>query len=115
KMKKASLFSALTAKMQQKQIKIITGLEKLPLKTKEMASVLKKLDLNTGKQHVLLVLPKEQEKSRDIMRIARNIEGVEYISAGQLNTYEVLHNSVLLFVKDAITSLENHYMRKEEK
>lgn len=116
KMRKASLFSALTTKLQEKQVKIVSGLEKLPPKTKEMAAVLQKLELSGKKpQNILLVLPMEQEKNQTLMRISRNIDGVTYAQASQLNTYDVLKTSTVLIVKDAVTSLERHFLRKEEK
>ena len=99
KMKKAALFSALSAKVKDKEIKIIKGLEDLMPKTKLMADVLKKLEL-TNK--VLLVLP---EKTENISRASRNIEGVSTTLADQLNTYEVLRNKMLLFTKKSIESL----------
>lgn len=114
KMKKASLFSALTAKLQDKQVKIISGLDKLEPKTKEMVKVLTQLELHTAK-HILFVVPQEKDKAQQVIRISRNIDGVTYMSATQLTTYEVLNHAVLLMTKDAVDTLANHFLRKEEK
>ena len=114
KMRRLSLFSALTTKLQDKELLIVTGLEKLPPKTKEMAAVFEKLTVNTKKQKVLLVLPKG-DGAKTLVRISRNIDGVTFTPVTQLTTYDVLNNTKVLFVKDAIATLEEHYGKKEAK
>lgn len=113
KMRQAALFSALTAKLQDKEVKIVTGLEKLPPKTKEMAAVFKNLALQEKNQKVLLVLSEASDATKSVIRISRNIDGVTYTFAQQLNTYEVLNNRVVVFVPDAVGMLEKHFGRKE--
>jgi len=51
-MKRVALFSALTAKLKDGEIKVITGLEKLEPKTAKMADVLENLALNGKKSQV---------------------------------------------------------------
>lgn len=101
KMKKAALFSALTTKLKNGEIKIVSGLEKIEPKTKIMAQTLKKLDLNN--KGLLFIL---SAKNENIQRSARNVEGVELLLASQLNAYEVLKNKNLIFMKDAIEIIE---------
>lgn len=100
KMKKKALDSALSAKIKDRGIKIITGLEKITPKTKKMVEILKNLNLNN--QKLLIVLPKKEE---NIDRAARNIGGVDMTLANQLNTYDVLNATMLLFTKDAIVKV----------
>ncbi|MCL5970824.1 MAG: 50S ribosomal protein L4, partial [Patescibacteria group bacterium] len=85
KMRKAALFAALSSKIKNDKIKIISGLEKISPKTKEMANVIKNLDLS--KKKTLLVLPKREE---NIDRAARNLENVDIALASSLNAYSVL-------------------------
>lgn len=102
KMKKAALISALSAKLSDGEIKILTGLEKIPPKTKEMATVFTSLSLTPKKSSILLVLP---EKNDTLTRAVRNIEGVTYMYARQLHTYEILRARTVLFMKEAVMSL----------
>lgn len=97
KMKKAALFSALSSKVKDGELKIVAGLEKITPKTKKMVEIIKNLDLNN--QKLLIVLP---ERDENIDRAARNIEGLNMIMANQLNTYEVLNCRALLLTKDSI-------------
>ncbi|MFC1711867.1 50S ribosomal protein L4, partial [Patescibacteria group bacterium] len=110
KMKKLSLFSALTSKFKENEIMVIDGFEKIEPKTKEMIKVFKNLKLYKAKEvkkeekkgkskknklnlKVLIVLPKGLE---NIVRAGRNIPQVKIMQAKQLNTYKVLNGGKLL-------------------
>ncbi len=114
KMRKAALFSALSAKYQESEIKVVSGLESLGPKTKVMVQVIEKLGMNNHKKNILIVLPKYEvhaKKSVDaVMKASRNIQGVEYMVASQLNTYDVLKHRTLLFMKEAIQTLEKTFI-----
>jgi large subunit ribosomal protein L4 len=110
-MRKAALFSALSAKLKDGEIKIITGLEKIEPKTKKMADVVKKLELNIKGQSLLLVTPKAGVDFDNVSKAARNINGVRVLSANQLNTYEILVNSRILFMRNAIDSLKETFLK----
>ena len=103
KMKKAALFSALSSKVNDAQVKVVDGLEKIEPKTKQMVSVLKQLQLTQKNKKVLMVLDK---KNDTIIKAARNIEGVTIRVAENLTTYEVLQNKMLLFMKSAIVTMQ---------
>lgn len=105
-MKKAALASALTVKFKDGAIKVVSGLEKIIPKTKNMNETLLILTKNEKQKkysQILLVIP---EKTESVQRIARNIRGVTIRPASLLTTYEVLQNDSLLFMKDAIARLE---------
>lgn len=110
KMRKVALFSALSAKVKDGGIKVVSGLEKITPKTKFMTLVLQKLGLLNKNEKILLVLPKKLE---EIQRAARNIQNVEIIYAYQLNTYDILRNKTLFLLKDSIAALEKHFLPKE--
>ncbi|MDP3726813.1 MAG: 50S ribosomal protein L4 [bacterium] len=101
KMRRASLFSALSQKLKGEEIKVVKGLEKISPKTKAMVSIIQNLGLN-AKKKILLVLP---QKPENIKRAAGNIEGVDISLVNQLNTYEVLRNKTLLFTREAIEEM----------
>lgn len=110
KMKKKALFSALSAKVKDGEVRALLGLEKIEPKTKKMADVLKNLNL-TGR--ILVVTP--DSKQDNIFRAGKNIEGVRIMSANLINTYEVLSTKQIVFMKDSIDSLKNTYFKEETK
>jgi large subunit ribosomal protein L4 len=112
KMKKAALFSALSYKQNNGEIKFITGLEKISPKTKLMAQVVKKLGFDSKKINVLLVMPdKAKNGFENVYRAGRNIEGLKILNANAINTYEVLDNKSVLFMKDAVLAVEKHFVK----
>lgn len=111
KMRQRALLSALTTKYQDGGVTVVSGLENIEPKTKEFASVLSNLKLDTKKRKILLVLA---EKSENLQRAARNIEGVEYMLANQLNTYEVLNTRNLVFLKNALEKVEKTFGKGEK-
>ena len=96
KMRKAALRSALTSKLKKKEIWVVTELDKVRGKTKEIEGLLASLKI-TGK--VSLVLPKKWEK---VERAARNIRGVRLLLVKQLNTYAVLNGGKLIWAKESL-------------
>lgn len=114
KMKKSSLFSALSYKQNNGEIKVVTGLEKIQPKTKFMAQVVKKIGFNSKKINVLLVIPdKAKNGFENVYRAGRNIKGFKILGANALNTYEVLNNQSVLFMKDAVLAVEKHFVKGE--
>lgn len=95
KMKRASLFSALTTKVKSSDIIVVAGLENVGLKTKDMVKALHAV----GAQKALLVMPGHMES---IYKAARNIAGISVAAAQQLSTYEVLGAKKIVFMKDAV-------------
>ncbi len=107
KAKRLALFGALSAKLKDGEIKVI-NLEKITPKTKIIAKALKSLDLN-GK--TLLVTPGGMNDFKNVYLSTRNIEGVKIITATTLNTYDVLNNSGILFMKESIDVLKKHFLK----
>lgn len=113
-MKRRALFSALSQKLKDGNILAINGLEKIGKKTKEIADVLNNLKVMDKKKQkkLLMVLPSRIE---NLVLAGRNIEGLHMTAANLLNTYEVLNHNKILFLKDAIDTLEKTYLKKEAK
>ncbi len=111
KMKTLALFSALSSKLKEKELTIIKGLETISPKTKIVAETLKNLGIEKNKK-VLLVMPKIDSGSQGVYRAARNIGGMQILSANTLNAYKVLDNTLILLMKDSIDSLRETFIKK---
>ena len=109
KMKTLALFSALSSKLKDNEIKIVKGLETVIPKTKIMAGVLKSLGIED--KRILLVMPKAGKESESVYRASRNIEGVQILSANTLNAYRVLDNKLVLLMKDSIDVIKDTFMK----
>jgi large subunit ribosomal protein L4 len=112
KMKRASLFSALTQKFVNKEILVLdaAGIEG---KTKQIVETLKVLNLlnKKGKGNKVLFVT---ENSEVVKKAIRNVEGVDATSVSTLSTYTVLNHKNILFVKDAIGKMEEVYITKSK-
>lgn len=110
KMKTLALFSALSSKLKDQEIRIVKGLETILPKTKIMAGVLKSLGIQDDKR-VLLIMPKVGGDLKNVYRASRNITGVEILSANTLNAYRVLDNKLVLLMRDAIDVIEDTFVK----
>ncbi len=111
KMKKAALFSVLTAKFQSGEMKILQGIENIEPKTKTFLSIIDKLGLNDKKKKILIIASSEIE---NLKRAGRNVEGVTMTAVKRLNTYDILNNRQLLFMKEAVEELKKTLPGKEK-
>ncbi len=107
-LKKKALFSALSKKLDENQMILIKDLKKVEPKTKKMAEVLKKLNLEQKK--VSFILP---EGFESVIRASRNIKGVNLMQADLLTTYEILNGGQLLFAQESIKELEKVFLGKK--
>jgi len=101
KMKRLSLFSALTSRFQDNDIIVVTGLGKIRPKTKNMVKFLKKVKQENKK--IILILA---EPVINLARASTNLSGLNIVIAQNLNTYQVLNAATLIFTKKAIKSLD---------
>lgn len=99
KMKKAALFSALSAKLQEKAIFGVEDLDKASGKTKEMASFLKKV----GKKSALFI---SYKPSNEVKRALRNIPRVSLFNVSDMNAYEVIKHASVFLTKEAAGKLQ---------
>ncbi len=115
-MKKKAFLSALSKKVADSQFIALEGLEKIEPKTKKMVQVLQTIQEKVVKNEkkaklkATLVLP--DMKADNIVRSAKNISNLTIRSAKMLNTYDVLNNNLLIFVKDTVKALEEKYQQK---
>ncbi len=100
KMKRAALRSALSAKVED--VVVVDGLVSVEAKTNALAKGLK--NVVADKKKPLLVLTSEMGNA---LKSLRNVDGIDYIQAQDLNTYEVLNHDMIAVSKEALAVLDS--------
>jgi len=100
KVKRLAMKSALSSKVRDEEIKILSGFGLEEIKTKEAANVLKALE--TGKK-TMIVTP---ESDQVVYKSARNIAGVKVAPVNNLSVYDILNCDTLLVLQDAVGKIE---------
>ncbi|MBO5364714.1 MAG: 50S ribosomal protein L4 [Clostridia bacterium] len=103
KVRRLALKSALSSKVEDNELIVLDAFACEEIKTKQVVSLLKNLNVN---EKALIVLP---ENDKNIVLSARNIKGVDTTYVGAINTYEVLNHTKCIILKDAVTKLEEVY------
>jgi len=99
-MKRKALVSAFSLKAQEGSIKVISNIEKIQPKTKIVANLLKKLDIQGN---CLLVISDKPANNGQNMKLAtRNIQGILVSRMANLNALEIIKNRNILLSKEAI-------------
>ena len=106
-MKKLSLFSALSTQFKDKKIICLTGLEKLEPKTKTFNQTFTKLTKNPKKLTLIT-----GTDSKNLIRPTKNLPYLNLIQAKDITTYQILNSNKLIFTKDALKEMENHYLSR---
>ena len=99
-MRREAIKSALSKKLADDEIVIVSALDLEAAKTKEMVVILDNFQMD---KRTLIVISDEDEK---VIRSARNIAKVTTIDAGLINVYDIVVNAKCLFTKDAIRKVE---------
>lgn len=105
KMKQLSLFSALTAKLKDKQILVIDGLEKIKPSTKTFDKIFHTLVQQPQKLLLLIDTPQANLKKG-----TNNLSYLQLHPAASLNTYQALNSQYLIFTKSALKTFTDHYV-----
>jgi large subunit ribosomal protein L4 len=100
KARKLALKAALSGKLSDGEVVVIDDLSLAKPRTKDIAAILKNLDI-AGKS-TLIVLP---EYNETVMLSARNIPGVAVRKASDLNSYDVVSHGRVLATKKAVEIL----------
>jgi large subunit ribosomal protein L4 len=99
KMQLGALRSALSAKLADGDLKIVSAFELTSPKTKDMVATLKKFDAN---KKVLLV---DTAENRNLELSARNLEGVEVVRSNEVHPYHLLGANRILLTQAAASKL----------
>ncbi len=101
---RAATRMAILSRLQDQEAVIIDDLKFPEIKTKQMADVLKNLNLH-GKTCLVGVSPGEVDENKTVYMSARNIRGVAVSLTSSFNAYEVLRPKRLLLTKAALEEL----------
>jgi large subunit ribosomal protein L4 len=101
KTRRLALRSALSVRAKEGKVVVLASTGVNEGRTREVAALLKSLGIDAAK--CLLVLPGNDPL---VLRAARNLPKVRTSSAGQLNTYEVLHAEHILITREALDALK---------
>lgn len=103
KVKRIALKSALSLKVQEENIIVMTDLDLELGKTKEIATILKNLNVD---KKALIVLNGENAA---VVRASANIQNVKTIAADALNVLDILKYEKFIITKDAVKTVEEVY------
>ncbi|WP_315169195.1 50S ribosomal protein L4 [Metaclostridioides mangenotii] len=103
KVRRLAMKCALTTKVQNSEIIILDQLNMDAPKTKEFAQILKNINAN---RKALVVTA---EKNENVIKSARNIEGVQTSLVNTLNVYDILKYDSFIITTDAVKKVEEVY------
>lgn len=101
KVKKLARYSALSYKAKEDAIKVLEDFSFEAPKTKNYMDIIQKLEVPNNK--TLLVLTKPD---RNIQLSSRNIPDTDVVTLAELNTYNIMKASTLLFVESSLNQLQ---------
>ena len=101
KEKKLALKSALSYKVLDKELVVVSTIEFETNKTKEMVNLLEGLNLTN---HKVLVCVKEL--TDNVCLVARNLANVKVVLPSEINTFDLISSDNLLIEEEALTMLE---------
>lgn len=103
KMRRLALKSVLSSKVSENEIMVIDSLNFDSHKTKQMANVLKNLNVD---QTAVLVIA---DKNNNVENASRNIPGVKTLLVNTMNVYDIVKHNKFIITKDAVAKVEEVY------
>ncbi len=103
KAKRKALSMVLTDKLMREKLIVLEAIAKEPVKTKTFAAMIQKLPVD---RTTLLVLGGSDPVA---VRMARNLPSVKVVTVNSLNMLDLLTYRSVVFMKDAISALEQIY------
>ncbi len=103
KVKAVALKSALSAKVLDNEIIVVDDIAFDAIKTKQVVEMLSALKVDSK---ALIVT---NDKNDNLVKSAKNIEGVATTFMGSLNVYDILKYDVMVITKDAVSKIEEVY------
>ena len=109
KMRRIAIFSALSRKLKDKEVKIFDDLSIKEAKTRILAGHLRSLlEMKKGaKKYDLLLVTRTEEKNLPLA--ARNLTKVKVLSPDSLNTLDILNYKKVFIDQKAVETISNHY------
>jgi large subunit ribosomal protein L4 len=93
--------SALSYKAKEESIKVVEDFTLDTIKTKDFVQVLNNLKIHDKKSLIVL-----SEQNKNLYLSSRNFKGAKITTVSQLNTYDILNCSVLLFFESSVEKIE---------
>lgn len=103
KLKKLALKSALTSKVNEKELLVLDQLKFDSIKTKQMVNVLNSLKVDSS---ALVVI---EGKNETVEKSIRNIPGVKTAFVNTINVFDILKYDKFIITKDAVEKVEEVY------
>ena len=103
KVKDLARKSALTYKVQNQQMMVVEDFKMDAPKTSEFESIRKNLKIDDKKS--LFVI---NERNKNIYLSSRNLQKTKVITISELNTYEIMKASTVLFIESSLDVLQNN-------
>lgn len=103
KVKKLALLSALSSKVNEKEMIVLDELTFDKPKTKQMTEVFENIKAN---KKVLVVVDKKDD---NVYLSGRNIPNTKITFTGAMNTYDIINHTNLVITKEAIKKIEEVY------
>ena len=101
KIKQLARKSALTYKAKDKKIMVLEDFSMEAPRTQEFADIRKNLKIDDKKS--LMVL---SETNKNIYLSSRNLPGSKVVTVSELNTYDIMNASVIVFVESSLDALQ---------
>jgi large subunit ribosomal protein L4 len=101
KVKQLARLSALSYKAKGNAILVVEDFNFEKPKTKEYADLLNKLNLSDKKSLMVLA-----DTNKNIYLSSRNLKSAKVVTVSELNTYEILHASNLVFIESSLKHLQ---------
>ena len=101
--KRIAMFSALSRKLADNEFYVIDNVAVSEGKTKEMVAFLNSFGFE---KTVLVVMCNNDEK---VISAARNLQNVTTLPVEQLNTYDIVRNSVIVLAQGSVEKLQEVY------
>ena len=103
KVRRLAMKSALSSKVQNNEIIVLDALTMDAPKTKEFVAILNNIKAS---RKALVVTA---EKNENVIKSARNIEGVQTALVNTLNVYDILNHDTFVITTDAVKKVEEVY------
>lgn len=103
KVRRLAMRSALSAKVNDSELKIVNEFKLDEIKTKNVVSILKSIDAQ-GKTLIVT-----SAKDDTVIKSARNIAGVSTTFVDVMNVYDILNHANVILTLDAVKKIEEVY------
>lgn len=103
KVRRLAMKSALSSKIQNSEVIVLDALNMDAPKTKEFAQILN--NINAAKKALVVIA----DKNDNVIKSARNIEGVQTALVNTMNVYDILKYDSFIITTDAVKKVEEVY------